>query len=406
MISIQEASKIIQDQLPLKEITTVKLQDALGLVSVEDIFAPEPSPRYTNSAMDGFALRWEDVKSTSSTNPVSLKIVGESQAGIPFQGRLVSGEAVRISTGAMVAEGADTVVPIEEAEATDSIVKILQVKTQGQNLRYEGEEFKAGDLLIPKGMEIHPPQIALLASVGLSQLSIYARPKAAVIVTGTELVQFDQPVQSWQIRDSNGIMLSTALQQSGGLVKTVEKVPDSLDQTVELLERIMENCNLIILSGGVSVGPHDHIKEAVRKVGFETLFWRVRIKPGKPILFAKKENTLLFGLPGNPVSAFMCYSYFIHPMIHQLCGKKQVANPLLIELQDPIENKLNRAHLMRVQIITNSQGKPIAYPLEKQGSHMISTIVNANGFILIDAGASLNKGELIGAFLFPWAAVH
>lgn len=402
MISIQEASKIIQDHLPEKEITSAKLQDALGLISAEDILAPEPSPRYTNSAMDGFALRWDDIRSTSSTNPVSLKIVGESQAGIPFQEKLISGKAVRISTGAMVAEGADTVVPIEEVEVTGSMVKILQVKKKGQNIRYEGEEFKAGDLLIPKGMEIHPPQIALLASVGLSQLSVYARPQAAIIVTGTELVPFDQPVQPWQIRDSNGIMLSTALQQSGGLVKAVEKVPDSLDQTVELLERIMENCNLIILSGGVSVGPHDHIKEAVQKVGFETLFWRVRIKPGKPLLFAKKENTLLFGLPGNPVSAFMCYSYFIHPMIHQLCGKVKTTFPLQAELQEPIQNKLNRAHLMRVQITTNSQGKPIAYPLEKQGSHMISTIVNANGFILIDAGVSLYEGELIDAFLFPW----
>ena len=172
MISIQEASKIIQDHLPEKEITSAKLQDALGLISAEDILAPEPSPRYTNSAMDGFALRWDDIQSTSSANPVSLKIVGESQAGIPFQEKLISGKAVRISTGAMVAEGADTVVPIEEVEVTGSMVKILQVKKKGQNIRYEGEEFKAGDLLIPKGMEIHPPQIALLASVGLSQLSV------------------------------------------------------------------------------------------------------------------------------------------------------------------------------------------------------------------------------------------
>lgn len=405
MISIHEATKIIQDHLPRKESTSVKLQDALGLVSAEDILAPEPSPRYSNSAMDGFAVQWGDVQSTSSTNPALLKIVGESQAGIPFQGAIKPGEAIRISTGAMMAEGADTIVPIEEVEVSGTSVTILKVRKKGQNLRYEGEEFKTGDLLIPQGMEIQPPQIALLASVGIAKLDVYTNPQVAIIVTGTELVSFDQPAKPWQIRDSNGIMLSGVIQQSGGNVKSIDKVPDSLEQTIDLLERIVEESNMVILSGGVSVGPHDHIKEAVQKIGFETLFWRVKIKPGKPLLFAKKSDTLLFGLPGNPVSAFMCYSYFIHPVIQQLCGKTKKTPMIKTELAEPIHNTLDRAHLMRIQIIRNSTGQALAYPLEKQGSHMISTIVNANGFVLVDVGESLDRGEFVEVFLFPWERI-
>ena len=249
--------------------------------------------------MDGYAVRWADIAGTGESGPVTLKIAGESQAGIPFDGSLGQGEAVRISTGAMVPGSADTVIRVEDTEETEGRVVVKKCKKQGQDVRKKGEEFGEGDLILPKGLILMARQIALLSAVGMERVPVYDQPKVSLLITGTELAHYgSHEIKPFQVRDSNAPMLQSAVHEAGGKVVECLHVEDNLDATVARLECALAGGSEIILcSGGVSVGRHDHVKEAAVQVGFTELFWKIRQKPGKPLFVAKRGRTLLFGLP-------------------------------------------------------------------------------------------------------------
>ena len=400
MISIKQAQKIISENLPSRVVESIKLTDSLGRVLAEDITAPEPSPRFTNSAMDGFAARWTDVQSATKRSTVSLPIVGESGAGTPFKKKLDKGQVIRISTGAMIPDGADTVIPQEDTKFDKKAVNILNVGKKYQNIRFKGSEFSEEKTVLKKGTVIQSPKIGLLSALGIINVSVFRKPKVAIIVTGTEIKPFSSKIQPWQIRDSNSVMLKTAVIEAGGESALNNIVNDDLAKTRLILNEAMQKVDIIILSGGVSVGPHDLVKAAAEESGFLTLFWRVNQKPGKPLFSAKRNSTLLFGLPGNPVSAYMCYLLYVKPILNYMLGKKKDGQVIKGQLKEALHNNISRDHLMRVKIKKGSENIPWIIPLKKQGSHMLTSLTDADGFILVKSNESLKARSILEVNLF------
>ena len=318
MISIQQALETISAHQPPAETCRMQLAEALERVVAEDIPAPEPLPRYTDSAMDGFAVRWSDFAGGEEGAAVTLSVIGESKAGEPFRAVVQPGEAVRISTGAALPADTDTVVPVEDVEEEEQRISIRSTVHKQQYVRFEGEEIQAGETLLERGTRLTPAGLGLLASIGARTVTVFRPPTTAVIVTGSELVTPDDEIQPWQSRESNGIMLAAAVCQSGGEVTFSEHCGDRLEATRRAIASAFQAARILLISGGVSVGPHDLVKQAAQEEGFETLFWKVRQKPGKPLFFARKADRLLFGLPGNPVSALNCYVYYVHPVLQKM----------------------------------------------------------------------------------------
>lgn len=403
MISIGEALGILQKNLPVGRFETVSLKEACGRYLAEPVSAPEPSPRYTNSAMDGYALRWSDVQSAGPGNPIVLSIIGESRAGLPFDEQVSSSEAVKISTGAMMPPGADSVVRIEDTRKLDDLtVEILTVHCQGQDVRNEGEEFGSGDKLLSTGTKLSARQLALLAAVGMHQVAVFIKPRVAVLVTGSELASFkDNEIKPYQIRDSNSVMLQSALQEAGARVHSCLHLEDDLLATGKAIETsFAQGVDFILCSGGISVGDHDHVREAAALVGFHELFWRIRQKPGKPLFAALKEKTFLFGLPGNPVSAYMCFIHYIKPLLYAMRGRGMTWNMITAEAGGDIVNRGSRTNFIRVQLARNPGRLPEIVDIRKQGSHMLSSIVNADGYIILEPGAEVKTGQTTTVYLF------
>ena len=392
MISVNEAEKLIAENLPNRVIKLVNLVDASGKILAEDVISPIASPTYTNSAMDGFAVRWADLETKKP-----LKIIGESCAGVPFSGKTKSKEAGAINTGAMVPNGMDTVIPIENCEVSGEFAQIMSAKKQGQHIRLKGEEFAKGDILLNKNTKIQAQQIGLLATVGISKISVFTPPNVAIIVTGEELVPFEKPCEAHQLLDCNTPMLRTILQENGIAHINSFRVGDSLKSTIETLENAIRENQIIIFSGGVSVGEHDFVKDAAKSVGFTEVFWKVRQKPGKPLYFAKKGEQLLFGLPGNPVSAFMGFVHYVAPVLQKLQGFSDEKPRFSGKINRNIENQSDRTQFLRVHL--NKSTDKITL-LQKQGSHMLTSVANASGYIRVEPKQKIEENDKIEVVLF------
>ena len=402
MISIKEALDIIESHQKLQKTETIVLKNALNRVLAEDILAPEPSPRYTNSAMDGFAVRWQDVKNVISGKPAILAIDGEAKAGVPYAENLQAGRAIIINTGAMLPNQADTVVPVEDVEIKNNQVVINRVSKKNNHIRFCGEEIKAGDKIFNSGDRLTPAGIGLLASFGIKYVPVTQQPGVAIIVTGTELVSIENNIKPWQIRDSNGIMLMSAVKNSGAKTVFSARSGDQIEKIRKTIRDGAACAQILLISGGVSVGSHDLVKPAAEQEGFETLFWRIRQKPGKPLFFAKKQDVLLFGLPGNPVSALNCYVYYIHPLIQKMQGGRFNWDKIVGISTQTIENHGSRNRFVRVKTETVGDSLVKVSPSLKQGSHMLSSMSHADGFLLLKPAQIINEGERVSVYRFPW----
>lgn len=402
MISVQEALAILQQNLPVPRVIRIPLEQALFHRLAEDIHAPEPSPRYTSSAMDGFAVRWQDVLAAREDGPARLRIVGESQAGVPYSGTVGAGEAIRISTGAMLPKGADTVIRVEDTRETGDGVDILACRCQGQDVRYAGEEFATGAIILTRDLMLKPRQIALLSAVGIDRVPVYDAPRVSLLITGTELAHHgDGQIKPYQVRDSNTPMLKSAVLEAGGVLVQCLHVEDDLAATVEAMRQALyRESDFILCSGGVSVGRHDHVKEAAEQVGFAELFWKIRQKPGKPLYVARRGATLLFGLPGNPVSAFMCFQNYVVPSLAVMQGVDHLKPSLSARAEVAIENRGRRTEFIRVAITDEPNAVPSVRPVPQQGSHMLSSIVAADGYVVVEPGCMVAPGELVEVLVF------
>ncbi len=396
MLTINDATTLIKENIPARQNFLIKLNDSLGLYLAEDVVSVESSPRYTNSAMDGFAI-----KLPIPSKPEQLyKIVGESQAGKNFTGMLDENEAIRINTGAAVPDTADTVIRVEDTEEVDSYLKInILPDKAGKDVRYKGEEFRQGDVIIKQGTCLLAPQIALLAAVGINEVTVYKPCGITLIVTGSELVaSSDSQIEEFQIRDSNMAMLVAAVNEAGGKIVSCLRVEDDEEATQQAIGQA--TTDIVICTGGVSVGKHDHVKGAAHFNGYNEIFWRIKQKPGKPLFFAKKGSSLFFGLPGNPVSAFMCFTHYIRPLIGYLNGVNfgwpMVAGTAITD----IKNKGRRTCMIRVKLSWHQNKGYQITDAVAQGSHMLTSISQSDGYIILEPGELLHKGSIIDVYCY------
>jgi molybdopterin molybdotransferase len=405
MISVSEARALTRLHALPQRIVSMPLTEAYGFVLAEDYFANNASPRFTNSAMDGVAVRSEDCTSASAAKPQTLHIVGESAAGAPFDGGVCEGEAVNISTGALLPEGADAVVPREEYEQSAQATVITKPVHEGAFVRKEGSEYDVGALLLRAGSILNASRIALAAQDGVKAMSVVARPFIAVFATGNEIRNSGTSGDnSAKVRDTNTPMLQAAVQESGGIVVHTAYCEDTFESTCSAIETGLALADVVLTTGGVSVGEHDVVKEAARALGFETIFWRVKQKPGKPLFFAVRGDKRFFGLPGNPVSALICYLEYVHPMLQAAQGREFRQRTVRARAGVDLANTHGRDEFLRVKLLyspTTEQPDftadftvlPEALPLEKQDSFMLTSLTEADGFVFLESNAHIVVGS-------------
>jgi molybdopterin molybdotransferase len=317
MIAISEALRIIKTQIETLSTESVELNESVRRVLAENVFADMDLPSFNRSQMDGFAVRTKDVVDV----PVKLKIIGESIAGKGFDEKIRHGETVRIMTGARVPRGADAVQKKELVrELENDFVEILEAPKLFQNIVSRAEEIKGGEQVFSKGEIINEQMIAVLASFGYAKVKVYGQPKVSVLATGSEIVPFSETPQQDQIRDSNSVSLKVFAENCGGVVKGLSKVEDDLKNLKKTIAGAAQKSDLLILSGGVSVGDYDFTKPALRELGAEIFFEKVALRPGKPTVFAKLGDCFVFGLPGNPVSVAVTFFLFARKAILQMQG--------------------------------------------------------------------------------------
>ncbi len=400
---IAEAKATVERHALAPTSTHVPLSEADGLRLAADVTATEPMPAFDNSAMDGYAVRLPD--DAPEDDVLTLPVIGEAQAGIPFEGRVEAGQAVKISTGAVVPDGAERVIRIEDTDEGDEKVQLHDTGTPQNNIRFEGEEVSAGATVAEEGEKITPPLVGRLSSFGVAQVPVYEPPTVAVLNTGNELVDVDAELQPGEIRNSNRYLLSSLMQASGAALGPVASVPDTWDDTVAAIERAADAADIVLITGGVSVGPHDHVKGAAEEVGFERQFWKVKQKPGKPLFFATRDDTLLFGLPGNPFSAAINTVYYVHPLVRRALGHPRAEGRRVVARMDaPHERrKSKRAKFMLVRIVDVVDGEARIRVVNKQRSHMLAGLHESDGFVLGPVGKkAFSPSDALEVTLFPW----
>ena len=377
LIDIAQAREIVLTAVRPLPPERVALADALGRVLAEDVESTEDMPPFDSSALDGYVL--------GDTSGGDLPVVGESRAGAPARDALRPGQAMRISTGAAVPEGGVAVVGVERAQASDGRV-VVPAMSEGANIRRAGEDVPAGERVLSAGDDLGPSELGALAALGRADVLCGAAPRVAVLTTGDELVEPGAgPLAPGQIRNSNAYALAAQAQRAGACVIGREIVRDDRDHTIETLGAALENADVVVVSGGVSVGPHDHVKPALAELGVDERFWRVALKPGKPTWFGTRGDKIVFGLPGNPVSAIVTFHLFARPALRRLAGgdAHDTRSQARIDVDYPRE--LGRDQVLRVRLDARPDGWHVA-PTKPQGSHVLTSMLGAGAFAIIPRG--------------------
>lgn len=373
---------------------TIPLVESQGRVLAAELHSQERVPGADNSAMDGFAVRSADLAAAGEEHPVRLELVGESRAGAPEERELAAGDAIAISTGAVIPEGADAVVRVEDTRRGGAEVEVLASPRPGQNIRRAGEDIEPGDLLLTPGTVMGPAELGIAASVGAAQLSCHLRPRVTLISTGDELIGVDQAMHAGAVRNSNLYSLAALARLAGAEVAEATQVRDSPDATRQAVERGLGS-DVLVVSGGVSVGEHDHVKSAFGGLGVEQVFWRVSLKPGKPAWFGTRNETLVFGVPGNPVSAYVTFLLFVRPALRALQGAEPGRDRTEAVLAERYEKPPDRAHALRCRLELSTDGW-VATAAKQQGSHVMTSLLGADGLAIIPAErTSVEAGERV-----------
>lgn len=377
LITIDEARRRVLDSVTRLGDEAVALGDALGRVLAEDVTSGIPVPPFDSSAMDGFAVQ--------SGPAAERDLVGEARAGHPFAGAVSSGSAVRISTGAVVPEGADAVVPVERTTAAEDRVSVPDSRP-GQNIRRAGEDIPRGAVVLQAGTPLGPAELGVAASVGRAELRCARRPRVAVLVTGDELTEPGAALAPGAIYSSNAYSLGAQIERSGADLTARTAIPDDPGETRAALAQALDGADVVIVSGGVSVGPHDHVKPALLELGVEERFWGVRLRPGKPTWFGTRDETLAFGLPGNPVSAMVTFQLFVRPALAALQGRRSEARRTVARLNAALPRNPHREQAIRVRLVQSDNGLTAEPTKGAQGSHVLTSMLEADGLALIAAG--------------------
>ena len=415
MISVDQALEKILDRIDVLEEEERPILGCLGQVLAEDIFSSINIPPLHNSAMDGYAVRSADTSGASRQSPCILRVIDTATAGSISKSEVEPGTAIRIMTGAPVPRGADCVVRFEDTDESErqessAEIGILTEVEQGSNIRLAGEDITAGSLVLSKGVVIRPAEVGVLASLGRSTVKVIRRPEVAILATGDEVVDIGQPLSEGKIYNSNSYSVAALVLRYGGIPKILGIASDIEDSLLAMLHLGLD-ADVLITSGGVSLGDYDIVREVLAKEG-EIVFWRVREKPGKPLLFGiikafgkagGVRNIPLFGLAGNPVSSMLNFELFVRPAILKMMGRKNLTKPTIeAVMENAIENTDGRRVFARV-IVEKRGGRYFARLTGPQGSGILTSMALANGLAIVpEDKPGVKEGDLVKVMMLDW----
>jgi len=401
MISVSEAQSKVLEAGRIIKTAKMPILDSLSLVMAEDIISGDDIPVYDNSAMDGYAVRAEDTKGADKSYPVRLMLADEDiPAGRIPTANISPGYCMPIMTGAAIPQNCTAVAKKEDTEKARASVLIYKECRIGENIRYKGEDIRKGDTVMGRGKKIFPADIGVMASLGISKVTVYKPPAVGIISTGDELLDIGKKLEPGKVRDSNSYSLSAQLKELGirsiryGIVKDEKKMLEE-----KILEGLSE-CDILLLSGGVSVGDYDFVKEILLGLGAELVFWGVNQKPGKPLLFLKYKGKFVFGLPGNPVSVMVCFEMYVRPLIKKITGDNNLFRPSIIaRAAHDFKNKKGRTNFARV--VLEKKGEEYFFSSTgMQGSGILTSMARADGIaVFAEQAGDIKKGSEIEIFL-------
>ncbi|MBM3142722.1 MAG: molybdopterin molybdotransferase MoeA [Chloroflexi bacterium] len=418
MIGVEEALGKILDSIEVLEREEKPLLDCLGQVLAEDVYAPFDVPPQDNSAMDGYAVQAKSIVGASYEHPKILRVVGEIAAGCITELKVEPGTAVRIMTGAFVPKGADVVVPFEDTDEVDrkqrsvseAEIGIRVGLPEASNIRRGGEDIAKGELAVKQGTLLCPAEIGVLASLGKAIVSVIRRPVVGILATGNEVLEINQPLLPGKIYNSNSYSLAAQVLRYGGIPKLLGIAPDDVEQ-LSIAVRHGLDCDMLVTSGGVSLGDYDVVKQVLAAEG-NVSFWTVRMKPGKPLAFGmfKRDDGKKIphlGLPGNPVSSMITFEVFARPAILRMMGRSNLAGPnITAMMEDPVKNNDGRRIFARV-VVSRRDGKYFARLTGPQGSGILTSMTKANGLAVIpESTKEVKPGGMVEVMMFDWDEVQ
>jgi molybdopterin molybdotransferase len=402
MLTLEEALERMMTKMNPLEMEEISINEADGRIISSALKAGISLPVWDNSAMDGYALQAADVKSSSISNPIKLKCLGEIPAGSTPKIRVTSGTCIRIFTGSPMPDGADAVVMQEDTAQDDEhpeSIHVLDPVRPFENVRFRGEDIKEGTLICEPGIRLSPFQVALAAATGTHRCQVHRRPKVGILATGTELCEPGTTLTDGGIYESNRVLIQSLVKRAGCDPIVYPIVEDSLEATCSSLSKAADECDAIVTSGGVSVGDYDFIKPAIESLGGTIDFWRIRIKPGKPLVFGNVQSKPLFGLPGNPVSATVTFTLLVHPALVKLGGEKAFSHTYTQGLlAEKLENPGDRRLYLRMH---HDAGGRLTKSGANQASHALGSLAASSGLVAVPESSELEAGSEVPLLLWP-----
>jgi molybdenum cofactor synthesis domain-containing protein len=396
LIEHPEAVRLVLENTHRLPAEDVPLVEARGLALAEDVRARFDSPPFDNSAVDGYAVRSGDAEAGRT-----FRVVDEAPAGRPAAKSVGEGEAIKIFTGGVIPEGADAVVMVENTSGWGEEFELKKAASPEQNVRGSGEDVREGAVILSAGTEIGPPEIALAATQGYGRLPVYRRPEVVILSTGTELVEpGERELEPGEIYDSNSFAMIAQAEEVGARARRVSAASDDAEVLRNAVKEALETADVVVTSGGVSVGEKDLVKGTMLELGVEQVFWGVKFKPGKPLFFGVHEGASVFGLPGNPVSAMVCFELFVRPALVKMMGREDKGRPRIqVYFEEDVRNSFGRMHAMRVSIQQTEKGW-LARSVGAQGSGLVSSLTKADALALIGPESEgVRAGEPVEAIV-------
>lgn len=397
-IALEEALEILNKNTKALKSEVVSIKDSLKRVLYGDVKSKINNPPFNKSVFDGYAFKSEDSKGTSKENPIELKIVDEIFAGMWPEIEIKHGEAIRIMTGAPIPVGADCVLKQEETERHGDLVKIFKEMKSYENISFMGEDIKIGETLIKKGKRLDYADLGIMASSGISEVLVYKKPRVSIISTGDEVCDINSTLKPGKIYDSNLYSLSARIEELGYNVLSMEHVGDNILKIGEAIEKAFEKSDIVFTTGGASVGEKDLMQKVSESIGFEKLFWKIKIKPGSAVVCSKKEEKILISLSGNPNAALTTFELLGKPVLKKLEGEEENINIKREKgvLMDSFNKKSPQRRFLRGNVIYDQKGAKVYITQIKSGNGILSSLLNANCLIEIEKGnEGLNRGEVV-----------
>jgi molybdopterin molybdotransferase len=396
LIEHPEAVRLVLENTHRLPAEDVSLVEAQGLALAEDVRARFDSPPFDNSAVDGYAVRSADAEAGRT-----FTVVDEAPAGHPAAKSVGEGEAIKIFTGGVIPEGADAVIMVENTSGWGEEFELKKAATVGQNVRGSGEDVREGDVILRAGTEVGAPEIALAATQGYGTLPVYRRPEVVVLSTGTELVEpGERDLSPGEIYDSNSYAVMAQALEVGARARRVGAASDDAGTIRDAVAEALRTADVVVTSGGVSVGEKDLVKGTMIELGVEQVFWGVKFKPGKPLFFGVRDGASVFGLPGNPVSAMVCFELFVRPALERMMGREDMGRPRIqVYFEEDVKNNFGRMHAMRVSLEKTEKGW-LARSVGAQGSGLVSSLTKADALALIGPESEgVRAGEPVEAIV-------